>query len=159
MLLLGVAYLWKIVIQSGQFYLSKQGTYFLLVRPGPAYLGKLGPGGGAKWACYTVLNKGRRQKYLKFDSIENPYLSTMGPIVVSNSMNKRYRFLVIKPSALLQEAVFFNFEYLFATLKGSSAATVLDEFEIFMKADKQLRRDPSMRVLFANLAMVSDFLL
>ena len=69
-----------------------------------------------------------------------------------------FHLLKCKNYDLLKETVFFNFEYLFATLKGSSASTILDEFEIFMKADKQLRRDPSMKTLFANLAMIRPYL-
>ncbi len=54
--------------------------------------------------------------------------------------------------------MFFNYEYLYATLKGSSAVTILDELEVFLKADRQLRRDAAMKTLFANLAMIRPYI-
>ncbi len=43
-------------------------------------------------------------------------------------------------------------------ISGSSANTLLDEFEIFMRSDKQLRRDGSLRNLSANLTLIRPYI-
>ena len=69
-----------------------------------------------------------------------------------------FHLLKNKSYDMLKTEVFFNFSWLYATLNGLSAMSILDEFEIFMKADKYLRHDADMRVLFANMRMIRPYI-
>ena len=133
------------------------------------FLGKWG-GGKPKPFQYTDHQK----KRFKLDSVDSeadrkvpaqPYMieaDVDGEIEIR--FNKRklfelpYHLVRSKEYNSLKTEIFFNFEWMFATLKSSSAMSVLDEFKIFMASEKQLRRDPDMKILFANLRLIRPYI-
>ena len=58
----------------------------------------------------------------------------------------------------LKSLTFCNFEWLFAKMKSQSVLQVLEEFDLFMQADKQLKEDKDMQLLLANLSLIRPFI-
>lgn len=65
-----------------------------------------------------------------------------------------FHMIKMKRYDALKQNVFFNYEWLFAKLKSSSIQQLLEEFEIFMQADKVMKKDAEMKLLYANLQLM-----
>ena len=133
------------------------------------FIGRWG-GGKAKPFEYTEHQK-KRFNLTDIHSEADRKVPLQPYIITSNKgsqkelrINKRKLFELpfhlykCKQFDALKQEIFFNFEWLYATLKGSSAMTILDEFEVFMKADKQMKKDGNMKTLLANLTLIQPYI-
>ena len=69
-----------------------------------------------------------------------------------------YHLLKKKDYGQLKEQVFFSFEWLFAKMKSASVQQMIEEVDIFMRADKLMKRDAEMKILYANLQLIRPYL-
>ena len=133
------------------------------------FLGIYG-GGKAKPFEYT----GHQKTRFKLDSTKSeedrkvpsqPYYTESnfsGEVTVRFNQRKLselpLHLLKSKQHDLLRKEIFFNYEWLYAKQKATSARSLLQEYELFMLADKTLRKDPELKLLFANLQLIRPYI-
>ena len=59
----------------------------------------------------------------------------------------------------LKEQIFFSFEWLFGKMNSTSVQQMIEEVDIFMRADKLMNRDPEMKLLYANLQLIRPYII
>ena len=57
----------------------------------------------------------------------------------------------------LKRTVFFNYSWLYAKLRSTSVMQLIEEFEVFMQADKTMKKDAEMKNLYANLQLIRPY--
>ena len=133
------------------------------------FLGKWG-GGRKKTFLYTEAQK-KRFNLSETSSAEDrkvplqPYVVSAGHAgLTAERYNQRklselpFHLLKSMQYDSLRKEVFFNFLWMYAKIKSTSAQNMCQEVEVFMMADRQIRRDPEYKILFATLQLIRPYL-
>ena len=68
-----------------------------------------------------------------------------------------YQLVKCKNYEDLKSLTFFSFEWLYAKIIGTSPQQLLEEMEMFIYSDKNLKKDLELKLLFANLQLMKSY--
>jgi len=94
-----------------------------------------------------------------FFSSDETSCSILKPIIINarKSSELPYHYLKIGENDKLLKNIFFNYEWLFAKLYLNKTQSILQEFEYFMDANKQLSSNHEMKILVANIQLIRPY--